>query len=115
MAITIKPVRADQEVKTLRNTGSSMLDIAKSNRINMEGFTNELSSITQTINAHNDKLNQRRINNKSTKYNALMSDDVQEFGQTIELGKYNETTKTYDPWTEDEIKQKLLKFEWKNN
>ena len=111
MAITIKPVRADQEVKTLRNTGSSMLDIAKSNRINMEGFTNELSSITQTINAHNDKLNQRRINNKSTKYNALMSDDVQEFGQTIELGKYNETTKTYDPWTEDEIKQKLLKFE----
>ena len=111
MAITIKPIRVDQEVKTLRNTGSSMLDIAKSNRINYEKTTNEYAAITQTINAHNDKLNQRRISNKSTKYNALMSDDVQEFGQTIELGKYNETTKTYDPWTEDEIKQKLLKFE----
>ena len=111
MAITIKPVRADQEIKTMRNTGSSMLDIAKSNRINYESTTNEFAAITQTINAHNDKLNQRRISNKSTKYNALMSDDVQEFGQSIELGKYNESTKTYDPWTEKEIKEKLLKFE----
>ena len=121
MAITIKPVRADQEIKTLRNTGSSMIDIAKSNRINYDSLTADLSAITQTINSHNDKINQRRINNKSTKYNALMSDEVQEFGQTIELGKFNETTQTYDPWTNEEISKKLLKFEkdmttkYKNN
>ena len=121
MAITIKPVRADQEIKALRNTGSSMIDIAKSNRINYDRLTADLSAITQTINSHNDKINQRRINNKSTKYNALMSDEVQEFGQTIELGKFNETTQTYDPWTNDEISKKLLKFEkdmttkYKNN
>jgi len=121
MAITIKPVRADQEIKTLRNTGSSMIDIAKSNRINYDSLTADLSAITQTINSHNDKINQRRIKNKSTKYNALLSDEVQEFGQTIELGKFNETTQTYDPWTNEEISKKLLKFEkdmttkYKNN
>jgi len=121
MAITIKPVRADQEIKTLRNTGTSMIDIAKSNKINYDSLTADLSAITQTINSHNDKINQRRINNKSTKYNALMSDEVQEFGQTIELGKFNETTQTYDPWTNEEISKKLLKFEkdmttkYKNN
>ena len=37
----------------------------------MKKTTNEFAAITQTIHAHNDKLNQRRINNKSTKYNAF--------------------------------------------
>ena len=48
----IKPVRADQEIKTLRNTGTSMIDIAKSNRINYDSLTADLSAITQTINSH---------------------------------------------------------------
>ena len=114
MAINIKPVRGEIEQKSIGNRGSTLLDSVKSNRINYEGFTNELSAIAQTINSHNDKLNQRRITNKSTKYNALMSTDSQNFSQEIELGKYNTETKTYDPYTLDEITTKQKEFEKKN-
>ena len=46
--------------------------------------------------------------------------DAQNFSQEIEIGKYNVLTKTYDPYTVDEINQKVKKFEtdmegWKNN
>ena len=113
MAINIKPVRGEIEQKSIGNRGSTLLDSVKSNRINYEGFTNELSAIAQTINSHNDKLNQRRITNKSTKYNALMSTDAQNFSQEIELGKYNTETQTYDPYTLDEITTKQKEFEKK--
>jgi len=77
--MVIKIPRADIEIPTVGKRGTALLDTARTNRINYEGFTSELSSIAQTIKAHNDKINQRRIQNKSTKYNAKMATDVQEF------------------------------------
>ena len=109
--MAIKIPRVDIEVPSVGKRGTALLDTARTNRINYEGFTSELSSIAQTIKAHNDKINQRRIQNKSTKYNALMSTDAQNFSQEIEIGKYNVLTKTYDPYTVDEINQKVKKFE----
>ena len=113
MPIKINPVRGEIEQKSISNRGSTLLDSVKSNRINYESFTNELSSIAQTINSHNDKLNQRRITNKSTKYNALMATDVNNFSQDIEIGKYNSETQTYDPYTLDEITTKQTEFNTK--
>ena len=92
--MAIKIPRVDIEVPSVGKRGTALLDTARTNRINYEGFTSELSSIAQTIKAHNDKINQRRIQNKSTKYNALMSTDAQNFSQEIEIGKYNVLTKT---------------------
>jgi len=118
---TVRIPRADIEVPSVGKRGTALLDTARTTRINFEGFTSELSSIAQTIKAHNDKINQRRIQNKSTKYNAKMATDAQDFSQEIEIGKYNVLTKTYDPYTTDEINQKLKKFEtnmegkYKNN
>jgi hypothetical protein len=109
--MVIKIPRADIEIPTVGKRGTALLDTARTNRINYEGFTSELSSIAQTIKAHNDKINQRRIQNKSTKYNAKMATDVQDFSQEIEIGKYNALTKTYDPYTVDEINKKIKKFE----
>jgi hypothetical protein len=109
--MAIKIPRADIEIPSVGKRGTALLDTARTNRINFEGFTSELSSIANTINAHNDKINRRRIENKSTKYNALMSTDAQNFSQEIEIGKYNVLTKTYDPYTVDEINQKVKKFE----
>jgi len=109
--MVIKIPRAKIEVPSVGKRGTALLDTARTTRINFEGFTSELSSIAQTIKAHNDKINQRRIQNKSTKYNALMSTDAQDFSQEIEIGKYNVLTKTYDPYTVDEINQKVKKFE----
>ena len=109
--MAIKIPRADIEVPSVGKRGTALLDTAKTNRINYEGFTSELTSIAKTINAHNDKINQRRIQNKSTKYNALMGTDAQNFSQEIEIGKYNVLTKTYDPYTVDEINQKVKTFE----
>ena len=109
--MAIKIPRADIEVPSVGKRGTALLDTARTNRINYEGFTSELSSIAQTIKAHNDKINQRRIQNKSTKYNAKMATDAQDFSQKIEIGKYNVLTKTYDPYTADEINKKLKKFE----
>jgi len=109
--MAIKIPRADIEVPSVGKRGTALLDTARTNRINYEGFTSELSSIAQTIKAHNDKINQRRIQNKSTKYNSVMATDVQDFSQEIEIGKYNALTKTYDPYTVDEINKKIKKFE----
>jgi len=109
--MVIKIPRADIEVPSVGKRGTALLDTARTNRINYEGFTSKLTSLAQTINAHNDKINQRRIQNKSTKYNALMATDAQNFSQEIEIGKYNVLTKTYDPYTTDEINQKVKTFE----
>jgi len=109
--MAIKIPRADIEVPSVGKRGTALLDTARTNRINYEGFTSKLTSLAQTINAHNDKINQRRIQNKSTKYNALMATDAQNFSQEIEIGKYNVLTKTYDPYTTDEINQKVKTFE----
>jgi len=109
--MVIKIPRADIEVPSVGKRGTALLDTARTNRINYEGFTSKLTSLAQTINAHNDKINQRRIQNKSTKYNALMATDAQNFSQEIEIGKYNVLTKTYDPYTVDEINQKVKTFE----
>ena len=109
--MAIKIPRADIEVPSVGKRGTALLDTARTTRINFEGFTSELSSIAQTIKAHNDKINRRRIENKSTKYNAKMAADAQDFSQEIEIGKYNVLTKTYDPYTTDEINKKLKKFE----
>jgi hypothetical protein len=109
--MAIKIPRADIEVPSVGKRGTALLDTARTNRIDYEGFTSKLTSLAQTINAHNDKINQRRIQNKSTKYNALMATDAQNFSQEIEIGKYNVLTKTYDPYTTDEINQKVKTFE----
>ena len=109
--MAIKIPRVDIEVPSVGKRGTALLDTARTNRIDYEGFTSKLTSLAQTINAHNDKINQRRIQNKSTKYNALMGTDAQNFSQEIEIGKYNVLTKTYDPYTVDEINQKVKKFE----
>ena len=113
MAINIKPIRGEIEQKSIGTRGSPILDSVRSNRIDYESFTNELTSIAQTINTHNDKLNQRRIVNKSTKYDAKMAIDVNNFSQDIEIGKYNAETQTYDPYTLDEITKKQEEFNTK--
>jgi len=113
MAINIKPIRGEIEQKSIGTRGSPILDSVRSNRIDYKSFTNELTSIAQTINTHNDKLNQRRIVNKSTKYDAKMAIDVNNFSQDIEIGKYNAETQTYDPYTLDEITKKQEEFNTK--
>lgn len=111
--MAIKIPRSEKEIPSVGNRGSSILQAAQSNKINYNTFTNDLTNIAQTINAHNEKLEDARRKNKTTKYNSIMAGDVVDFTEEISIGKYNDATKTYDGFTKEEINKKHKKFESK--
>ena len=113
MAIKINPIRGEIEQKSIGNRGSTILDSVKSNRIDYKTFTNDLTAIAQTINTHNEKLEDARQKNKTTKHNSIMAGDVVDFTEEISIGKWNDATKTYDAFTKEEIDEKHKKFEVK--
>jgi len=111
--MAIKIPRSEKEIPSVGNRGSSILQAAQSNKINYNAFTNDLTNIAQTINAHNEKIEDARRKNKTTKHNSIMAGDVVDFTEEISIGKYNDTTKTYDAFTKEEIDKKHKKFESK--
>tara|TARA_R110002167_G_scaffold52682_4_gene151847 strand:- start:1092 stop:2960 length:1869 start_codon:yes stop_codon:yes gene_type:complete len=111
--MAIKIPRSEKEIPSVGNRGSSILQAAQSNKINYNAFTNDLTNIAQNINAHNEKIEDARRKNKTTKHNSIMAGDVVDFTEEISIGKYNDTTKTYDAFTKEEIDKKHKKFESK--
>jgi hypothetical protein len=111
--MAIKIPRSEIEIPSVGNRGSSILQSVEQNKINYNAFTNDLTNIAQNINAHNEKLENARRKNKTTKHNSIMANDVVDFKEEISIGKYNDATKTYDALTKEEIDEKSKKFESK--
>ena len=111
--MAIKIPRSEIEIPSVGNRGSSILQSTQQNKINYSGFTNELSNIAENIKSHNEKIENARRKNKTTKHNSIMANDVVDFKAEISIGKYNDATKTYDAYTVKEIDEKSKKFESK--
>ena len=111
--MAIKIPRSENQIPSVGNRGSSILQSVEQNKINYNAFTNDLTNIAQNINAHNEKLENARRKNKTTKHNSIMANDVVDFKEEISIGKYNDATKTYDALTKEEIEIQHKKFESK--
>jgi len=111
--MAIKIPRSEKTIPSVGNRGSSILQAAQSNKINYSGFTNELNNIAQTIKSHNEKIEDARRKNKTTKHNSIMANDVIDFTEEISIGKFNDATQTYDAYTKNEIDKKQKKFDTK--